>query len=116
MFYGFAAEYGLFTRKAERDHGYFARCVLSQRTYGCRNHRKDGYEQNDDLLKLAVHLCLIRSGHQSPFTEYHRPITLFEQTRKFSARPQEMKAMTVYLIAHVKVTDDAWVPAYAAIA
>src|SRR5262249_47550296 len=25
-----------------------------------------------------------------------------------------MKTMTVYLIAHVKVTDDAWVPAYAA--
>jgi uncharacterized protein (DUF1330 family) len=25
-----------------------------------------------------------------------------------------MKTMTVYLIAHIKVTDDAWVPAYAA--
>jgi len=25
-----------------------------------------------------------------------------------------MKTMAVYLIAHVKVTDDAWVPAYAA--
>jgi len=29
-------------------------------------------------------------------------------------RLKEMKTMTVYLIAHVKVTDDGWVPAYAA--
>ncbi|MGZ8368387.1 MAG: amidohydrolase family protein [Rhodoplanes sp.] len=29
-------------------------------------------------------------------------------------RPREAKAMTVYLIADVKVTDDKWVPAYAA--
>jgi len=29
-------------------------------------------------------------------------------------RLKEMKTMTAYLIAHVKVTDDGWVPAYAA--
>src|SRR5947208_5576118 len=29
-------------------------------------------------------------------------------------RLQEMKTMTAYLIADVKVTDDGWVPAYAA--
>src|SRR6516164_6948825 len=29
-------------------------------------------------------------------------------------RLKEMKTMTVYLIGHVKVTDDGWVPAYAA--
>src|SRR3569833_1812140 len=30
------------------------------------------------------------------------------------SQPWEMNAMTVYLIADVKVTDDKWVPAYAA--
>jgi len=29
-------------------------------------------------------------------------------------RPQEIKTMTVYVIADIKVTDDGWVPAYAA--
>jgi len=40
---------------------------------------------------------------------YKTPIILFQESPK-----QEMERMTVYLIAQVKVNDDAWVPAYAA--
>ena len=42
---------------------------------------------------------------------YKRLIILFQESPTTGD-----EEMTVYLIAQVKVTDDAWVPAYAAIA
>src|SRR6188474_1603638 len=51
---------------------------------------------------------------QTPDHSWLQPIGLGTRPRNGAVPKTKDKAMTVYVIADIKVTDDSWVPAYAA--